>query len=87
MTDMEADMEAAEAIADMIRHETLGLDNEDRSAETPGLKSRARARKYRDQDRAKVNGYRIALSYVLGAPLDMQKTDAFIAREPYWEAL
>ncbi len=77
----------AEQIADMIRAETTGLDNEDRSAQTPGWASHARARKYRDQDRAKINGYRIALSYVLGCPNDFQKTDAFINREPYWEAL
>lgn len=65
-------------IAELIRHETIGLSNEDRSAETPGWKSHARAKKYRDQDRAKINGYRIALSYVLGCPLNMPKTDAFI---------
>jgi hypothetical protein len=82
------DMKAAEAIADMIRHETTGLDNEDKLA-MPGtpLRSYARAKKYRDLDRAKINGYRIALSYVLGCPLDMQKTDAFIERAPHWEAL
>ena len=75
------DTEAAGAIADMIRRETLGLDNEDTSAVTPGWASHARAKKWRDQDRAKVNGYRIALSYVLGCPLDMARTDAFIARD------
>ena len=56
-------------------------------AVTEGLKNHARAMKHRDRDRAKVNGMRIALSYVLGCPNDFQKTDAFIDRAPYWEAL
>jgi hypothetical protein len=81
------DMEAAEAIADKIRAETRGLDNEDKMAVTEGRKNHARAKKYREQDRAQINGYRVALSYVLGCPLDFDKTDAFIAQEPYWEAL
>jgi hypothetical protein len=87
VTSAASSSEIAEAIADMIRHETTGLDNEDKAAVTPGWASHARAKKWRDQDRAKINGYRIALSYVLGCPLDFHKTDAFISNEPYWEAL
>lgn len=73
----------AEQLADEIRARTKGLDHEDVQAVTPGWMSHARAKKYRDQDRAQVNGMRIALSYVLGCPLDMQKTDAFIAQEQH----
>lgn len=80
-------MDTAEKIADLIRAETRGLDHEDTQAVTHGLKNHARAKKYRDLDRAKINGYRIALSYVLGCPLDMAKTDAFIEQKDYWEAL
>ncbi len=81
------DMEAAEAIADKIRAETRGLDYEDKMAVTEGRKNHARAKKDREQDRAQINGYRIALSYVLGCPLDFDKTDAFIDQKDYWEAL
>lgn len=80
-------LEIAERIADEIRAQAKGLDYEDNQAVTPGVASRARAKKYRDLDRAKINGMRIALSYILGCPLDFQKTDAFINCEPYWEAL
>jgi hypothetical protein len=80
-------VKTAEAIADMIRHERNGLDNEDQASVTPGWMSHARARKWRDQDRAKISGYRIALSYALGYPMDFSKTDAFIDKKDYWEAL
>jgi hypothetical protein len=79
--------EVARQIADEIRHQSTGLDNEDRQAAGIALSSYARAKKYRDQDRAKVNGMRIALTFVLGRPNDMQLADAFIADAPHWRGL
>lgn len=67
------------ALADEIRARRTGLDNEDRQAEGTTLRHYARAKKYREQDRARVNGMVIALSYVLGEPLDMPKAEEFIA--------
>lgn len=77
------DLQAAELIADEIRAQTRGLDHEEVQAVTSGWKNHARAKKYRDLDRAKVNGMRIALSYVLECPLDMNKTNAFISQESH----
>lgn len=82
----ETTLERANKLAEAIRHETIGLDNEGKSAVTPGTGG-ARALKYRDRDRAKINGMRIALSYLLGVPLHMQLTDAFIEGKPEFRAL
>jgi hypothetical protein len=70
--------QAARQLAELIHAETTGLDNEDALANGDHLRSYARAAKYRAQDRAKVNGYRIALSFVLMHPYDMASTDEFI---------
>ena len=80
---IETTRERAEKLAEDIRAERIGLDGEDARAE-PGtpLRSYSRAKKYREQDRAKLNGMRIALSYLLGVPMDMQLADAFIDRKP-----
>lgn len=71
--------DAARALADDIHARRNGLDNEDRLAAGVALSSYARARKWRDQDRARVNGMVIGLTYLLGSPLDMAAAEQFIA--------
>lgn len=73
------DDRAAEAIAKEIYARRKGLDGEDRLAAGEALKSYARARKWRDLDRAQVNGMVIALTYVLDRPLDMVRAEDYIA--------
>ena len=79
--------ERARELAEAIRHERIGLANEDAQAAGVVHKSYARAAKYRDQDRAKIQGEVIGLTYMMGRPLDIALAEAFIANEPYWRAL
>lgn len=76
MDDKTADL--ARRLAVDIRARINGLDNEDRLADGEQLRHYARARKYREQDRARVNGMIIGLTYMLGAPLDMAGAQLFI---------
>lgn len=77
----------ARRLADEIKARTRGLDHEDVQAVTPGWMSHARAKKHRDQDRARVNGMTIALTYMLDAPLDMELARQFIEDTPTWRGL
>jgi hypothetical protein len=71
--------ENAARLALEIAYQTTGLDNEDKQAEGEALRHYARAKKHRDADRARINGMTIALTYVLGRPMDMAVARAFIA--------
>lgn len=83
MNDLTPEIERlARQLADEIKARTRGLNHEDVQAITPGWMNHARARKYRDQDRARVNGMTIALTYLLGRPLDMQLAEKFIEDAP-----
>lgn len=75
----------ARQLADDIRHTRAGLDNEDRLAADHRV--HARAKKWRDLDRAKLNGMVIALTFVLGQPRDLQLAEQFIEDSPTWRAL
>lgn len=77
----------ASEIADRIRSERNGLDHEDKLAAGVELRSYARSKKIRDQERARLNGMKLALTYVLGRPYDMQLAEAFITNDPTWEAM
>jgi hypothetical protein len=72
----------ARKLADDIKARRTGLDNEDRLANGIELSHYARAKKYREQDRARVNGMVIALTYMLGSPLDMRLAEQFIEDTP-----
>lgn len=61
-----------------IKARRTGLDNEDKQAEGQQLQHYARASKYRELDRARVNGMVIALSCWLGKPYDMAAVEDYI---------
>lgn len=75
---MNVDRSDVERLASEIKHQRIGLRNEDAQAEGIVHRSYARAKKYRDMDRARINGMVIALTYVLGEPLNMAVAEAFI---------
>jgi hypothetical protein len=77
----------ARKLADAVKAQRIGLDNEDALADGIVHRSYARAKKYREQDRARINGMVIALTYVLGKPNDMALAETFIANDPAWRAL
>jgi hypothetical protein len=79
--------EVARGLADEIKHLRTGLDNEDKQAAGVELRHHARAKKWRDQDRAKIQGMVIALSFLLGRPNDVQLAEEFIEDSPVWRAL
>jgi hypothetical protein len=71
--------ERATRLALEIKHRRIGLANENAQAEGETLRHYARAKKYREQDAARINGMVIGLTYVLGIPFDMAKAEEFIA--------
>lgn len=77
----------ARQIANEIKHLRTGLAVEDGQAEGIVHRSYARSKKLRDQDRAKIQGMVIAMTYALGRPNDMQLAEQFIADAPTWRAL
>lgn len=77
----------ARQLADDIRDRRNGLANEDALAEGVEHRSCARAKKWRDQDRAMIKGMVIALTHILGRPLDMQLAEEFIAGTSTWRAM
>lgn len=72
----------ARQLASEIRHRRIGLANEDLTAAGIIHRSYARSKKLRDEDRARLNGMVLALTYVLGKPSDMQAAEALIADAP-----
>jgi hypothetical protein len=72
--------ERATRLANEIKHRRIGLANEDTQAEGTTLRHYARAKKYREQDAARINGMVIALTFALGSPNDMAKAEAFIEK-------
>jgi hypothetical protein len=80
--------EVARQIADEITARRNGLlrDEDNRRDRGPHT-SYALTVTQRKQEEYQINGMRIALTYVLGRPLDMHLGEAFIADSPSWRAL
>lgn len=82
--------ERARALADDIKGRRNSLADEDAKADPASRRYQptyARAKEYRDEDRIRINGMVIALSHLLGRPLDMHLAEEFIADTPTWRAL
>lgn len=79
--------ERARQLADEIKAQRKGLDEEDAQAAGVVHRSYARAKKYRDQDRAKLRGMVIAISFMLGRPNDVPLAEEFITDSDVWRAM
>ncbi len=80
--------ERARHLADDIKGRRTGLANEELLLIGRGPHTKlCRPAKYRNLDRALINGMVIALTYLLGRPSDMQLAEAFIEDTPTWKAL
>lgn len=72
----------ARRLADEIANRRRGLAHKE-----SGQASDNWAKHDRDADCWQINGMVIALTYMLGKPLDMQLAELFIADDPAWRAL
>jgi hypothetical protein len=66
-------------LAEEIHARRLGLAGEEANLAPGGHATYVRAKKHREEDRARINGMVIALTFVLGRPLDIPAAEAFIA--------
>jgi len=87
---LETVQERADWLADEIRKRRAGLENE-RAQKDPASPhyrpSYPRAEKWIKQDECTVNGMKIALTFLLGVPMDMQLAEMYIQQDPAWRAL
>lgn len=79
--------ERARTLADEIAAQRRGLAHEESDEMKTYHPTYVRAKKHRDAERNRINGMVIALTYMLGRPLDMQLAEEFIMDTPTWRAL